>query len=126
MTDAPPPPASETVQAPDLPRLEAARAAALASLVAIGARFGDTVVGLTAVRRAPDLALVLADARLASRTLHELAARRTTGTVVYLVDDLAVVAGVLGREEVRVLGVRPGSLADGLSARLRRSEPGPR
>lgn len=103
----------------ELPRLEATRAAALASLVAIGARSGDTVIGLAAVRRAPRLALVLADARLAPRTLNELAARRAAGAAVYLVEDLSVVGGVLGREEVRVLGVRPGSLARGLFDRLR-------
>lgn len=122
---APPPGLPATVASPPIDAqapvwLTALEAASLASLLAIGAQSGATLVGLNAVRRADRLALVFVDSRLASRTRHELVAWGQRGARVYMLEDLAALAAPLGRQDVRVLAVRAGSVAAGLVARLRR------
>ena len=98
--------------------LDGEAAASLASLVGIGCQSGDTVMGLSAVRRARELAFVFADSAMAEGTLAELSRLRSSGTRVYRVTPLRQMTAAAGREDVLVLGIKPGSLADGISGRL--------
>ena len=101
-----------------IPDLKAAAVAQLAPLVAIGCRSGDTVLGLSGVRRTRGLAYVLVDPRLAPGTQRELAQLQGRGTRVFRVEDLGPVRQACGRPDVLVIGVKAGNLADGLAARL--------
>ena len=101
-----------------IPELDSQLAAQLASLVAIGCKSGDTVVGLSAVRRTRGLAYVLVDAGLAEGTVRELARLQKWGTRLFRVASLSDVTRAFGREEVRVIGVKRGSLAQGIAGRL--------
>ena len=98
--------------------LDAQQSAALSSLLAIGCRSGDTVVGLSSVRRCARLAYVFADSQLAERTLRELAEWEGRGARVYVLDDFASLTRTFGRSDARVVGVIKGSLADGIAGRL--------
>ena len=69
-------------------------AAALASLVAIGGKSGDTVVGLSGVRRVRELAYVFVDGGIAANTLRELERMRRGGTEVFRVASLKRLTGI--------------------------------
>ena len=98
--------------------LSSAAAVSLASLVGIGCQSGDVVMGLSAVRRAAALAFVFADAEIAAGTLAELARLQRSGTRVCQVSPLRQMTSTAGRDDVSVMGVKAGSLADGMRARL--------
>jgi hypothetical protein len=108
---------------PDLPQLDAARAQALASLLGIGCRSGDTIVGLSKVRRAGKLAYVFASGDLAQRTLRELARLQAQGTRVFQVEHIQALTRTFGREDAQVVGVKRGDLARGLAKRLEGESP---
>ncbi len=95
---------------------------AVAPLIGIGCQSGDTVMGLSAVRRVAAFAFVFVATDLAAGTLRELE-RRHSGSQLFRVADMSKLTTVAGRTDVSVLGVKPGSLADGIAARL--SPPGP-
>jgi hypothetical protein len=97
-------------------------AEAIASLVAIGRRSGDTVVGLSSVRRTKKLAVILADESLALRTFNELAKLTKDGFGVFKVSDILSLTGRFGREDIRVIGVVRGPLADGILKKLEKFE----
>ena len=90
----------------------------LASLVSIGGQSGDTVLGLSAVRRTRHLAFVFAGTEVADNTWQELVGRRGGGAQVLRVADMAALTRGLGRADVSVVAVKAGSLADGIAARL--------
>lgn len=98
--------------------LDARQGAALSSLLAVGCRSGDTVVGLSSVRRSARLAYVFADGQLAERTLRELAEWEGKGARVFVLDEFAALTKSFGRSDARVVGVVAGSLANGIAARL--------
>ena len=108
---------------PDVPispeELDGDVASSQASLVGIGCQSGDTVMGLSAVRRTRELAFVFADAEVAEGTMAELARLQRTGTRVYRVSPLSEMTQTAGREDVSVLGVKRGSLADGMGEKLK-------
>ena len=93
-------------------------ASALASLVGIGCQSGATVMGLSAVRRARELAFVFADSAIAEGTLRELSRLQGSGTRVYRVTPLRLLTAAAGREEVLVVGIKPGSLAAGIARKM--------
>ena len=99
-------------------RLTAEAVARLASLAAIGRKSGATVVGLSAVRRTRDLALVLVDEAVSANTMQELASLQHRGIRVFSAASLLPLTRAFGREGVLVVGVRQGALAQGLSQRL--------
>ena len=98
--------------------LDGDAAASLASLVGIGCQSGDTVMGLSAVRRTRELAFVFADAGVADGTMAQLARLQRMGTRVYRVSPLSEMTQKAGRGDVSVLGVKRGSLADGIGKKL--------
>ena len=102
----------------DVTELEGEAASGLASLVGIGCQSGDTVMGLSAVRRARELAFVFADSAVAEGTLGELYRLRRTGTRVYRASPLSLITARSGREDVLVVGIKPGSLADGIAKKM--------
>lgn len=102
----------------ELPQLGRAAARAIAPLVGIGGKSGDTVVGLSALRRSRPVAYVFAAPGLSAGTLRELAGWRGEGTRVYRVETWSDLAGPTGREDALVIGVKPGTLAEGLERRL--------
>jgi len=95
---------------------------AIASLVAIGRRSGDTVIGLSSVRRTKRLALVFANGSLALRTINELEELTKDGFGVFRVNDFLSLTDRFGRTDIRVIGVVRGSLADGIFKKLRKFE----
>jgi len=99
--------------------LSSAAAKAIASLIGIGCQSGDVVMGLSSVRReSAQLAFVFADAGIATGTLDEVARLRLSGTRVGRVSPLSLMTASAGRSDVSVVGVRAGSLADGIRAKL--------
>ena len=101
-----------------LMNLEVATAQSLTSLVGIGCQSGDVVMGLSAVRRVGSLALIFADASLAEGTLKELSRLAHHGTRVFRVSPLSTMTAVAGRQDVMVMGVKEGSLAEGMAKKL--------
>ena len=101
-----------------MPELDAESAARLASLVAIGRQSGDTVVGLSGVRRTKGLAYVFADAGLAAGTWRELERLRRQGVRLFRLESLQVLTRSFGREDALVVGVKRGNLAQGIGGRL--------
>lgn len=108
----------------ELVQLDGTQGRAIAPLVAIGGKSGDTVVGLSALRRSRPLAWVFAAPGLGAGTLRELAGWRREGTVVCRVEDWVELAGPLGRQDALVIGIRVGALAEGLKRRLQESGAG--
>ncbi len=106
---------------PALPRLNPS--AQLSALLGIGCRFGATVVGLSAVRRAKGLAFVFASSELAPRTQRELARLERGGTRVFQVQAMEVLTQGFGREDALVVGVLRGDLARGLAKHLAEHAP---
>ena len=98
--------------------LDQAAAAAVSSLIGIGCKSGDTVMGLSAVRRARKLAYLFASPDLAAGTWKELGRRRRAGTRLFRVADLSRLTAAAGRGDLSVVGVKPGGLAAGIAARL--------
>jgi hypothetical protein len=96
-----------------------------ASLAGMGRKSGDLVVGLSAIRRTRELALVLVETGIASRTLMELAALQHRGAQVFRVQALAPLTRVFGRDDVHVIAVKRGHLADGMLAKLLADPPPP-
>ena len=109
---------------PELAILSPQEASRIASLVGIGGKSGDTVIGLTAVRRCGPLAYLFTAPRLSEGTLRELSARRREGTVLYRVEAWEALAGVIGRSDTSVLGIKTGPLAQGIGCRLQDSGAG--
>lgn len=106
----------DTIEPPlelDAPALERA-----APLAGIGRKSGDLVVGLSAVRRTQDLALIVLESSLSRHTFTELARRRRAGVLVFQVDSLSPLTAAIGRQDARVVGVKRGPLAEGVIARL--------
>ncbi len=99
-------------------QLASQQATAIAPLLGIGCRSGDTVVGLSGVRRTEKLAYIFADMSLAERTLRELEEEEKKGVCVFGLEDFALLTRTFGREDARVVGVKIGSLADGIEKRL--------
>lgn len=98
--------------------LSSATAMALASLIGIGCQSGDVVMGLSSVRRVRGLAFVFVDAGIAPGTLAEMERLQRAGTRVYRVAPLSQMTGSAGRYDVFIMGVKSGSLADGVRARI--------
>ena len=99
--------------------LDPTAAAAVASLAAIGMQSGATVVGLSAVRRCPDPALLFIASGLAAGTRAELcrlASRKCAR--LFRLADLGVLTSRFGRQDVLVVAVRRGDLAAGMVAKL--------
>lgn len=90
-------------------------AARAAPLMGVGAQSGAVVTGLSGVRRARDLALVFVAATVSDNTRRELARRDCR---LLLCPSLEPLTAPLGRGDVSVLGVRRGTLADGIERRL--------
>lgn len=102
----------------ELPELDPQAVARIAPLVRIGGKSGDTVCGLSAVRRARELAYVFVDAGVAEGTVRQL---RRQGAQVWVARAWEELAGSLGRAEVLVLGIKAGPLAEGIARRLAES-----
>ena len=98
--------------------LDQAAAAAISNLIGIGCQSGDTVMGLSAVRRVRKLAWLFASPDLAAGTWRELGRRRHEGTRLFRVADLSRLTAAAGRGDLSVVGVKPGGLAAGIAARL--------
>ena len=98
--------------------LDEAAVAAISRLIGIGCQSGDTVMGLSAVRRVRQLACLFASTDLAAGTWRELGRRRRTGTRLFRVADLSSLTAAAGRGDLSVVGVKPGGLAAGIAARL--------
>ncbi len=94
------------------------KAEAIASLVAIGRRSGDTVVGLSTLRRTKNLTMILADESLALRTFNELEVLTKDGSGVFRLTDILSLTSRFGREDIRVIGIVKGSLANGILKKL--------
>jgi len=107
---------------PELPTLDLVQTQALSPLLGIGCRSGDTVIGLSSVRRAGKLAFVFASEDLAVRTLRELAGLAARGVRVYLVEDFSALTKSFGRADAQVVAVARGDLAKGLAKRLKGDE----
>ena len=108
----------------ELPSLDPAAAKAIAPLLGIGGKSGDTVVGLSALRRCRPLAYVFVAPGLGAGTLRELAGWRRQGTAVCRVEDWAELVGPVGREDALVIGIKPGPMAEGVRQKLRASGAG--
>ena len=93
----------------------------VSSLVGIGCKSGDTVTGLSGVRRTRGLAVVFVAVSLSDNTRSELNRLQHRGTQVYSVDDMDEFTAVMGRL-VRVVGIKKGSLADGIAGKLSGAE----
>ena len=106
----------------ELPELTGEKVARIASLVGIGRKSGDTVVGLSAVRRTRDLGFVFMDAQVSQNTARELAGLRQRGVRVFRAASLLPMTQVFGREEVLVIGIRRGGLTQGIAGRLEEGE----
>jgi L-alanine-DL-glutamate epimerase-like enolase superfamily enzyme len=98
--------------------LSSSAAAGLASLVGIGCQSGDVVMGLSALRRVNGLAFVFADTDIAPGTMAEVSRQQKSGTRVFRVSPLSQMTASAGRTDVSIMGVKSGSLADGIRARL--------
>ena len=98
--------------------LDRAAAAAISSLIGIGCQSGDTVMGLSAVRRVRKLAYLFASPDLAAGTWKELGRRRRAGTRLFRVADFPRLTAAAGRGDLSVVGVKPGGLAAGIAERL--------
>ena len=107
---------------PELPTLDLVQSQALSPLLGIGCRSGDTVIGLSSVRRAGKLAFVFASGDLAVRTLRELAGLAARGVRVYLIEDFSALTKSFGRADAQVVAVARGDLAKGLAKRLKGDE----
>ena len=88
------------------------------SLIGPGARSGAVVVGLSAVRRTGDLALVFLAASVSANTQKELSRLERDGVRVVRCSSLEPLTAVLGRQDASVLAVREGPMATGILARL--------
>ncbi|MGY8824675.1 MAG: hypothetical protein ACKVJG_12195 [Candidatus Latescibacterota bacterium] len=99
-------------------KLEEQQAVAIAPLLGIGCSSGDTVVGLSSLRRTEKLAYIFADAALAERTLRELEEWQKKGACVFGLEEFTLLTRAFGREDARVVGVKRGSLAKGIKKRL--------
>ena len=99
--------------------LDQAAAAAISGLIGIGCQSGDTVMGLSGVRRVRKLAYLFASPDLAAGTWKELGRRRRSGTQLFRVADLARLTAASGRVGLSVVGVKPGGLAAGIAERLK-------
>jgi len=91
---------------------------AVAPLIGIGCKSGDTVAGLSGVRRTRGLALVFVDAGLSPGTVAELRQLERHGTRVLEVAFLRDLTTRMGREDLSVVGIKRGSLADGIEQKL--------
>lgn len=98
--------------------LEPTQAQRLAPLVSIGGKSGDTVVGLSAVRRTRDLAFIFAARDVAANTWRELLQRESRGARVLCLDDMTALTRGLGRTDASIVAIKAGPLAQGVAARL--------
>ena len=88
------------------------------TLIGLGARSGAVVVGLSAVRRTGDLALVFLAASVSANTQKELSRLQRDGVRVVRCPSLEPLTSAMGRQDASVVGVRTGSMAAGIFARL--------
>ena len=95
--------------------------ARLAPLVSIGGKSGDTVVGLSAVRRVRQLAYIFVGANVAENTWTELVRRRSKATRVLRVPNAADLTAGLGRHDASIIAIKTGPLAKGIAGRLTES-----
>jgi len=102
----------------ELPELSREAACRIGPLVGIGGKSGDTVCGLSAVRRTRALAYVFVAAGLAAGTRRELSRLCRQGTRVFRVEGLEELTRAVGRAGVSVVGVKRGPLAEGIGRRL--------
>ena len=109
------PPLSE---AAEFEELDAPAARSLTPLVGIGCRSGDTVLGLSAVRQTRRLAYVLVDGALSRGTMAEIARLRRFGVRIFKIGHLSVLTRMIGREDVKVVGIKSGHLARGIEKKL--------
>ena len=99
--------------------LDTTAAAAVAALAAIGMQSGATVVGLSAVRRCADPALLFIASGLATGTTAELCRLASRNrALVFRLADLGVLTSRFGRRDVLVVAIRRGDLAAGMEAKL--------
>ena len=108
---------------PDLEEVDSQVVARASNLIGLGARSGAVVVGLSAVRRTGDLALVFLAASVSANTQEELSRLQRAGVRVVRCPSLEPLTAAMGRQDASVVGVRTGSMAAGIIARLE-PEPG--
>jgi hypothetical protein len=101
--------------------LSTAAVAEIAPLVGIGCQSRDTVMGLSGVRRVPAFAFLFVSTDLAAGTLRQLA-HRHSGSQLFRVAEMSKLTAAAGREDVSVVGIKPGPLADGIAAKLSPSD----
>jgi hypothetical protein len=89
-------------------------AARTSRLMGVGAQSGAVVVGLSGVRRAKGLALVFLDASVSDNTQREMTRLERRGARVFRCTALADLTRTIGREDVSVVGVKAGPLAEGM------------
>ena len=94
------------------------KVAAVAPLVGIGCKSGDTVTGLSGVRRTRNLALVFVDAGLSPGTVAELRRLERDGTRVLEVASMGELTAPMGRDDLSVVAIKRGSLARGIEQKL--------
>ena len=94
--------------------LPAAAATRASRLIGVGARSGVVVVGLSGVRRTRELALVFLDASVSANTQREMTRLEGQGARVFRCAALADLTRSMGREDVSVVGVKAGPLAEGM------------
>ena len=75
-------------------------------------------MGLSAVRRVSALAFLFVAADIAPGTQRELANRGRAKTQLFSVSDMSQLSSLAGRDDVSVLGIKPGSLAQGIASKL--------
>ena len=109
----------------DTGEFDPAAVAAIAPLIGIGCQSGDIVMGLSAVRRARTFTFLFLATDLAAGTLRQLA-QRHSGSQFFRVGDMSKLTEAAGRSDVSVVGVKPGSLADGIAAKLSATGPQPK
>ena len=90
----------------------------MAPLIGIGCKSGDTVAGLSGVRRTRGLALVFVDAGLSPGTVAELRQLEHHGTRVLEVASTRELTARMGREDLSVVGIKRGALARGIERKL--------
>lgn len=104
---------SDTIQDLDS---DAARRAS--RLIGVGASSGAVVLGLSAVRRTGKLALLFVDASVSANTQRELSRLERQGAQLFRCADILDLLQPLGRDDVSVVGVKSGPLAQGVLTAL--------
>ena len=98
--------------------LSVSQTADIVSLLAIGCRSGDVVLGLSSVRRVAHLACIFVSRTLSAGTVRQLLLLAHQGTVIYELEDIELIRVRVGRPDIMVLGIKSGSLAAGVTKKL--------